>query len=155
MTDAITAITPSTTPNYEQNSPTELADFEKGYEGEEIQFSSINSIDETKAVDFSDRLFQHIMEIDDGYHQVFSKKMEVAPKINASSDSNVLQLENPELKHFDFTSPLSTNNLQGIINSLHENHTLGLDAMAWSLRLKLLMTTATTMTKGLGSLLKG
>lgn len=155
MTDAIAAITSSTISEYEQISPAELADFESAYQGEEIQFSSINSIDETKDIAFSDRLFQHIMEVDDGYHRVFSNKMKGEYNNNISSESNELQLGNTGLKNFDITSASSMDNIQQMINSLHETQTLGLDAMAWSLRLKLLISTGTTMTKGLGLLVKG
>jgi hypothetical protein len=154
MTDAIAAITSSTISDYGQISPAELADFESAYQGEEIQFSSISSIDETKEVDLSDRLFHHIMEIDDGYHRVFSNNLNTIPEINGSLESNALQNGNTEPEYFDFSS-LSMDNLQQMIKSLHEVRDVGLEAMAWSMRLKLLITTGTTMTKGLGSLLKG
>jgi len=154
MTEAIAAITSSTSPNHEQISPNDLADFESAYEGEDIQFSSINSVDETETIDFSERLFQHVMEIDDGYHHLFSNKLNAVPKINITSESIALQNGNTEPEHFDFSSP-STDNLQQMMNSLSESYVLGRDAMAWSLRVNLFITTATSMSKGLGSLLKG
>jgi hypothetical protein len=147
MTEAIAAIASSNTPNPEQISLNDLAEFENAYDGEEIQFSSINSINETKAIEPSDRLFQYVMEIDEGYHNIFSQKIDV------SADTNSLQNQNNGTESLE--SSFKDGSLEGMMISYHEASYLRLEAMAWSLRLQLLLTSATTMTKGLGSLLKG
>lgn len=155
MTDTIGAITSSTSLsqdlNYEQISPEDLAKFENEYKGEEIQFPSINAIDET---DFSDNLLHHIMEIDKGYHHLISDNNNSTTKINTTSESNTLQHKNLDLEHFDFLSP-STNSLETTMKSLQEMQYKVTEAQAWSLQLQAVLTTGTMMTKGLGSILKG
>jgi hypothetical protein len=145
MTEAIAAIASSNTTNHEQISPNDLADFEEAYEGEEIKFTSINSIDETKEIEASDRLFQYVMEVDEGYHNIFSNKIDV------SAETNSLQNQNPESLGFSYKG----SNTEEMMEFLREANNFHIEAMDWSLKLQLLVTTGATMTKGLGSLLKG
>lgn len=145
MTEAITAIASSNTTNHEQISPNDLADFEEAYEGEEIKFTSINSIDATKEMEASDRLFQYVMEIDEGYHNIFSHK------IDDSAETNSLQNQNPE----SLGSFYEGSNSEEMMKFLREANNLHIEAMDWSLKLQLLLTSSTTIIKGLGSLLKG
>jgi hypothetical protein len=162
MIDAITAITSSTTsPTYEQISPNELADFENAYEGEEIEFSSIKSIEGTNTVELSDRLFQHIIDIDKEYHDIFSDKMKEVSKAKISSESNALQPENikldtPELENIDFLPDSSSMiNYQRVVDSMERLQIKAQKVGAWSVKLQIVSSTAAMMAKSLGSMLRG
>jgi hypothetical protein len=156
MTDAIGAITSSTSLNqelsYEQISPEDLAKFENEFNGVEIQFPSINSIDET---DFSDKLLHHFMEIDKGYQQTISNKIKPFPVINNTiSESIAFQDENIKLEQFDFSNP-TTNSFESMIKSVHEANNHLIDTQAWSLQLQMILTTSSMMAQSVGSILKG
>ncbi len=145
MTDAITPITSTTSFNYEQVSPADLEDFENAYEGEEIQFSSINSVDKPEAIDLSDRLFQTVMEIDEGYHRVFSKNDNIFSELNA--------LQNQKIEHDDVI--MLSDSPEKLFEKLDRFQNLLTEARSLSLKTELLVTTASSITKGLGMLLKG
>lgn len=146
MTDAIGAITSSTIStstqqmNYEQFSPEDLTSFESAFQGGES--SSINFVDETKATDLSDRLLQHVMKIDDGYHHLFSKNLGAVPKANSINESTNQRTNN------------ANSETSEMMRVMHETHAWGIDSMAFSLNLQLLTNTVTTISSGLSSLLK-
>lgn len=148
MTDAVGAITSSTIStstqqlNYEQITAEDLANFESTFQGGDAQLSSINFIEETKATDLSDRLLQHVMQIDDGYHHLFSKNVGAAPNTNSINESTNQPPNNAKSE----TSEM--------MQIMHETHAWGIDSMAFSLNLQLLTNTVTTVSSGLSSLLK-
>jgi hypothetical protein len=153
MTDAISAITSSSIPaqqlDHELISPEDLATFESEYRGEDVQFSSIYTVDSTKAGDLSDNILQHLIKIDDGYHRIFSNKLVNTPKNNISSESKVLQTQSVEQERSE--SP-STNDM--LLETIHDTHAWGVDMMNWSLQLQIVTNTVTTTSTGLNSLLK-
>lgn len=156
MTDAISAITSSSIPaqrlDNEIISPEDLATFESEYSGEDVQFSSINTVDSTKAGDFSDNILQHLIKIDDGYHRLFSNKLVNTPKNNISSEK-VLQTQSVEQEHSE--SPSTNNNTNDmLLETIQNTHEWGVDVMNWSLQLQIVTNTVTTTSTGLNSLLK-